>query len=162
MNTVLRRLFEHNRWANLALLDVCLGLDEAARETTIAGTFGSIQATLAHIAGAEERYLLALKGQPSDSVAPLESTDPPLATVRDHLDRSGRGFVEIAGRIDGDPSLTGTHGGEPYVLPSSLFLIQAIHHATEHRAQIATTLTHLGIEPPALSGWTFQYLPTIE
>ena len=42
-----------------------------------------------------------------------------------------------------------------FATPAALFLLQAINHATEHRAQIATTLTQLGIEPPVLDGWAF-------
>ncbi len=41
-------------------------------------------------------------------------------------------------------------------MPSGLILTQAINHATEHRAQIMTILTQLGIEPPDLSGWAFS------
>jgi len=155
VNTVLVRLFEHNRWANLALADACLGMDRSILERAVAGTFGAIRPTLAHIAGAEERYLLALEGERRDEAAPFETTDPPLAEIRTHLDRSGRGLVEVAGRLDGDPTLTGTHRGEPYAMPASVFLLQAINHATEHRAQIATTLTQLGIAPPVLDGWAF-------
>ena len=155
MNPVLVRLFEHNRWANLALVDACLGMDRSVVERAVDGTFGAIRPTLAHIAGAEERYLLALEGEQRDAAAPFETTDPSLTDIRIHLDRSGRGLVEVAGRLDGDPTLTGTHRGAPYAMPASLFLLQAVNHATEHRAQIATTLTQLGIEPPVLDGWAF-------
>lgn len=36
-----------------------------------------------------------------------------------------------------------------------MVLVQAINHATEHRAQIMTTLTQAGVEPPSLDGWTY-------
>ena len=42
-------------------------------------------------------------------------------------------------------------------MPASLILLQAVNHATEHRSQIATILTQLGIEPPAMDGWTFFF-----
>ena len=40
-------------------------------------------------------------------------------------------------------------------MPVSLFLIQAINHGTEHRSQIATILTQIGVEPPEMDGWTY-------
>jgi uncharacterized damage-inducible protein DinB len=40
-------------------------------------------------------------------------------------------------------------------VPKAIILNQAINHATEHRAQIMTTLTQLGIQPPDLDSWTY-------
>jgi uncharacterized damage-inducible protein DinB len=37
---------------------------------------------------------------------------------------------------------------EPWVV-----LTQVINHATEHREQIKSMLTALGIEPPEIDGW---------
>ena len=46
--------------------------------------------------------------------------------------------------------------GADYTLPVWLLLVQAINHATEHRAQVAAILTQQGIEPPSLDGWTYH------
>jgi len=42
-------------------------------------------------------------------------------------------------------------------MPVSLFLQQAVNHGTEHRSQVATILTHLGIEPLRMDGWTYFF-----
>ena len=42
-------------------------------------------------------------------------------------------------------------------MPASLLLLQAVNHGTEHRSQIATVLTQLGIEPPEMDGWTYFF-----
>lgn len=34
-------------------------------------------------------------------------------------------------------------------------LAQALHHGTDHRSQVCTTLTTLGVEPPAIDVWDF-------
>ena len=34
-------------------------------------------------------------------------------------------------------------------------LAQAIHHGTDHRSQVCTALTTLGIEPPAIDVWDY-------
>jgi uncharacterized damage-inducible protein DinB len=39
----------------------------------------------------------------------------------------------------------------------SLFLLQAVNHGTEHRSQVATVLTQLGVEPPGMDGWTYFF-----
>jgi uncharacterized damage-inducible protein DinB len=39
---------------------------------------------------------------------------------------------------------------EPWVL-----MVQIINHATEHREQIKSMLTSLGVTPPSIDGWDF-------
>jgi uncharacterized damage-inducible protein DinB len=34
-------------------------------------------------------------------------------------------------------------------------LAQALHHGVEHRSQICTILTTVGVEPPAIEVWDF-------
>jgi uncharacterized damage-inducible protein DinB len=43
-------------------------------------------------------------------------------------------------------------GSESYA-PLSVRLAQALHHGSDHRSQICTTLTTLGIEPPDIDVW---------
>ena len=38
---------------------------------------------------------------------------------------------------------------------SGIRLTQAIHHGTDHRSQICTGLSALGIEPPEIDVWAF-------
>ena len=42
-------------------------------------------------------------------------------------------------------------------MPVSLFLLQAVNHGTEHRSQVATILTQLGVEPPEMDGWAYFF-----
>jgi uncharacterized damage-inducible protein DinB len=41
--------------------------------------------------------------------------------------------------------------------PEQMLLLQAINHGTEHRAQVATTLTPIGVTPPGMDGWDFFF-----
>lgn len=154
MNAPLAHLFRHNHWANLRLLDACAALPLEQLDASTPGGYGSLLATLAHLAGAEERYVRAFTGEDSHATV-LEHTGPDLATLRTHLDASGRVFVEIAEGMDEDRTLIVRHRGEEQRMPATLFLTQAINHATEHRTQVASILTTLGIAPPAMDGWTF-------
>jgi uncharacterized damage-inducible protein DinB len=40
--------------------------------------------------------------------------------------------------------------------PLASLMMQAINHSTEHRTQIATIITQLGMEPPDMSGWSYM------
>ena len=115
--SVLAEMFRHNLWANLALTDVCVALPENVLDTTIPGTYGGIRATLAHLAGAEGRYLAALTGDPERRNPTFEQTNPDLATVREHLRQSSAGLVAYAERVEGDPILTVTWHGETHQMP---------------------------------------------
>ena len=37
--------------------------------------------------------------------------------------------------------------------PLGIRLAQALYHGTDHRSQVCTALTSLGIEPPAIEAW---------
>jgi uncharacterized damage-inducible protein DinB len=39
--------------------------------------------------------------------------------------------------------------------PLGIRLAQAIHHGTDHRSQVCTALTSLGMEPPFIDVWDF-------
>lgn len=154
MNAPLAHLFRHNHWANLRLLDACVALSAEEMAASAVGGYGSVRDTLAHVAGAEERYALAFTGEDAHATI-LEESNPDLATLRNHLDASGRAFVAIAEGMAEDRQLTVRWHGEEHRMPASLFLTQAINHATEHRAQVAAILTQLGAAPPEMDGWTF-------
>lgn len=53
----LTTFFTHNLWANSVLFDLCAGLSDDQLDSDIAGTYGTIRATLAHIASAERSYV---------------------------------------------------------------------------------------------------------
>jgi len=39
--------------------------------------------------------------------------------------------------------------------PMGIRLAQVLHHGTDHRSQICTALTVLGVEPPLIDVWDF-------
>lgn len=153
MATILTRLFEHNRWANLRVADACAGLADAQLDATVYGTAGSVRDTLMHIAGAEQRYLRTLSGR-QPTYGEREGWHG-AGALKKALDESGRALMELAEQADPDGILTGEFRGEPYEYPVALLYVQAINHATEHRSQIATILTQQGLGPPDMSGWAW-------
>ncbi len=156
MSESLVEMFRHNTWANQRLFDACEGLSDARLDATVVGTFGSIRDTLMHIVGAQERYVAALAETEPVSVIRERGPFPGLAELRDAAHTSSEALVELAARAQSGATVTTTYRGEGYTLPVWLLLVQAINHATEHRAQVAAILTQQGIDPPSMDGWTYH------
>lgn len=150
----LTTLFKHHLWANLQLLESCKALTDEQLEATLSGTFGSIGNTLEHIVKAERSYFSRISTgqrhrQPEDA--------PPLtiAEMIESVRTTGSGLIEWAVKVQADDTVQINWDGTPRDVPKTIILTQAINHATEHRAQIMTILTQLGIQPPELDSWTF-------
>lgn len=148
---ILVKLFEHNNWANLQMIQVCSALsDEQLDAAPHTATKGSIRQTLVHLVASQQGYLnlLTLPVEQREKV-PVEfdelkvvaqsSGEGLLALVRDRLD-------QLPGRLQ----TTDGYYVEPWVV-----LVQVINHATEHREQISSMLSALGITPPDLDGWGY-------
>ncbi len=154
IDSVVARLFEHNNWANSLMLDACDKLTDVQLDAQPqSATKGSIRETLSHFVRAQQNYLRHItRIEPPFT---WEEPPPPLAKMRESLTRSGQGFLEIARDESGKlpKSRVQTRDGslvEPWVI-----MVQAINHATEHREQINSMLTALGLTPLELDGWSF-------
>jgi uncharacterized damage-inducible protein DinB len=148
---VLEKLFEHNNWANLQIVQACQALtDEQLDAEPQSATSGSIRETLLHLVTSQLGYLRLL-------TLPLEQRQqptpkPPFAELRKSISSSGEALIALVRDESRIP--TGrlqTRDGflvEPWVV-----LTQIINHATEHREQIKSMLTALGVPPPNIDGW---------
>ncbi len=155
MSQALAELYKHNLWANLRLIDYCAALAGEQLEASVPGTYGNVRDTLVHIVFNEENYVVLITGQPPESPLRVREGFPGFEALRQHALRSGEKLAQIASEIDPGLILHGSYGGEPFELPVSVPLIQAINHATEHRSQVATILSQHGLQPPVLDGWTY-------
>lgn len=148
--TTIAALFDHNGWANERLLEACRDLTPEQLTLAVDGTYGSLDATLAHIASGEAFYVALLTGwRPSTAWQqddPFPGIEPLLEVVRE----TGPRLREAAQSIEPDRPIERDPGEH---IPASVILVQAINHATEHRAHAAVILTQLGIQPPAIDGW---------
>ena len=150
----LTTLFSHNRWANLQLLDVCAKLSDEQLDSTFDGTYGAIRATFLHIAVAERSYITRIHtGLPYRY--PKNAPPMTLAEIGEWLRVSGADLIESANKVAPDETVSVDRQGVPHAVPKTILLTQTINHATEHRSQIMTILTQLGIQPPDLDAWTY-------
>lgn len=148
----LEKIFEHNNWANQHIIQVCTALsDEQLDAEPQSVTKGSIRRTLIHLVSSQHSYLRTL-------TRPLEERLDSITLDFNELEvsvrMSGEGLLALA-KGDQTPlgdrlQTTDGYSVEPWVV-----MLQALNHAHEHREQICSMLSTLGITPPDLDGWSF-------
>jgi uncharacterized damage-inducible protein DinB len=149
---ILTGLFEHNNWANLQIIQACYSLSEEqldAEPQTI--TKGSIRSTLQHLINSQEDYLSQLMG-----IEPRFDwqTPPNFDELRQAATNTGEGLIALT-RDESSKSLQIKFEKDGYSVEPWLVMVQAINHATEHREQIKSMLSNLGITPPRIDGWAY-------
>ena len=145
--------FRYHRWANQHLLEVCAGLPGQKLELTPPGTYGTIQATLMHMAGAEQRYVARLTdGEPSFS----ERDDfPGVPRLSEILSQSTDRLIGLAESMGPNPDFTAKFRDDLYRLEPGVIFIQALHHGNDHRTHICTILGAHGIEYGDMDVWAY-------
>ena len=146
--------FGHHVWATIRVLDACAGLDEAKLTTTVPGTYGSIIDTLRHIVDGDVFYLDVLRGGEPEPFDADRSDIPTLRAVMEGHDRAWQDL--IAAPLEPETVVVEYEdsGYETHV-PLGIRLAQALYHGTDHRSQVCTALTTLGVEPPGIEVWDF-------
>jgi uncharacterized damage-inducible protein DinB len=155
MVSPMRDAFAHHVWATIRVIDACAALEPHRLETTVPGTYGPIVATLRHLVGADSWYLFEITGDPARRI---DEDAMGLDELRTAITEAGPAWQalldattdpdEIVREVDEDD-------GFERNATVGLRLAQALHHGTDHRSQICTALTSLGVEPPAIDVWDF-------
>ena len=154
MTSLLDDAFAHHVWATERLIDACATLTREQLVASTPGTYGPILATLAHLV--VERRLVSL-------VLPRAARADRRGVERDASPTCGRPSRPtasawrdiLAGDPDPEADLVERGDGWEFHQPAGLRLAQAIHHGTDHRSQVCTALTSLGIEPPEIDLWAY-------
>jgi len=152
--SVLGDAFDHHGWASIRLLDTCLALSREQLEMNVPGTFGTILDTARHIVGSDTWYLHRL----TDERYPLVDEDSmDLGELRAAMERNAAAWKDVLS-AEPDPdevvSVMRDDGSATHA-PKGMRLAQALHHGTDHRSQVCTALTSLGIEPPEIDLWAW-------
>jgi uncharacterized damage-inducible protein DinB len=151
---ILGKLFEHNNWANIQIIQACSSLsDEQLDAEPRSATLGNIRSTLFHLVTAQQGYLRLLTLPLEERLEPAST--PLSAELQKFANISGEALLALA-RDEASISMKGqlqTRDGffvEPWVI-----MVQVINHATEHREQIKRMLSSLGVTPPNIDGWDY-------
>jgi len=149
---ILVKCFEHNKWANSQIIQVCYALrDEQLDAEPQSATKGSIRGTLQHLVSAQRGYLSLL-------TLPLEerpTTPLTFAELPESANTTADGLIALAGDESGKHLQSKLRTRDGYFVEPWVVMVQVINHATEHREQIKSMLTALGVTPPEIAGWEF-------
>jgi uncharacterized damage-inducible protein DinB len=145
--------FAHHVWASDRLLEACGGLTIEQLETPAPGTYGSIIATLRHLVSSDGWYLTFF----ADAVPRIrEEAETSLDELRAAMAGYGATWTNLlAGEIDPEADVPERGEDWEFHAPAGLRLAQVIHHGTDHRSQVCTALSSLGVTPPEIDLWAY-------
>ena len=153
MTTLLDDAFRHHAWANDRLLEACANLTPEQLAAPAPGTFGPILDTLRHLVGSDGWYIHVI----TDGRFELFDEDSAgIVALQAGAKRAAAAWEELlATDIDPDEMTVRRSDEWEFHAPLGVRLAQAIHHGTDHRSQVCTALTSLGIEPPGIDVWAW-------
>jgi uncharacterized damage-inducible protein DinB len=153
--TLMTDAFSHHVWATLLVLDTCDRLTADQLETEVEGTYGSIIDTLRHLVAADSSYLFVLTG---GGVPAIDETEMSIGELRGVMERNGEVWASLPLEdMNPDTVLVGRRDDGSESHAAGVRLAQALHHGTDHRSQVCTALTTIGISPPAIDVWDFAW-----
>jgi len=148
---ILAKLFEHNNWANLRLIEVCENLTKEQLDATPQSvTKGSIRETMRHLVAAQRGYLALLTIPANER---KRQVPPGLNEWMPVAKNSGEGLIALVRGDTGYDFDQRLQTSDGYYVYPWVVLTQAIDHAAEHREQIKSMLNAQGVTPPNLDGW---------
>ena len=115
-------------------------------------TKGTIRLTLLHLVASQQGYL-SLLTLPLE--ARLDAPSVAFAELQKSASISGEGLLALARDESSIPLKAQLQTRDGYFVEPWVLMIQAINYATEHREQINSMLSALGVTPPDLDGWTY-------
>lgn len=155
MNAPLAEMLRYNNWATLRLIEDCRPLPDSTLDTRVPGATGSIRELLVHIVGAQQTFALRTKGRQHEGELSRRSAWPGWDALFEAARISGEELVEIAASVESDIDIDLPYVGKTYVFPIGFFLVHAMEHGADHRAEVRMSLRSLGIETRDLDGWEF-------
>ena len=147
--------FAHHAWATLRLIDACSGLTPEQLATAVPGTYGSILDTMRHMVASDSWYLFVITDGAYQAFD--EEDGLGLPELGAAMERQAEAWSQLlAAGVDPDRMIARRRDdGSALHAPLGVRLAQAVHHGTDHRSQICTVLTTLGIEPPWIDVWDY-------
>ena len=144
VDPTLDRLFRHMAWANEYVFEQLRGLPEEALSFKALNNEWSVGAIAEHIVRAAGNYVTRLGGQIPVNEYEIPSTSAEIARLAVLCAGFDAQLRELAAEPDGITMYQ--RDGKTIQRARSTILGQSIHHATEHRAQIAGILALHGVD----------------
>ena len=142
---------QYNEWMNARLYALCASLPDTERRKDRGAFFGSIHATLNHIAYGDLAFLSRFTGNPSvvpDPRVDLFGTFEELRSERAALDQR---ILDWSATLSPDwlaepLTYTSKIDGKARTLPKWALVTHMFSHQTHHRGQVTTLLSQMGLD----------------
>jgi len=154
--TTLLELIRYNNWANTQVFAACqkLTLDQLA--ATAPGAYGTIHRTLGHIIYAEADYVGRITGERPQP--PFRWEDgPAVADISAFAVQVAVALLDAAQRTAPTHLVHEEEDGKFIDYQARHLFMQAINHGIEHRTNITTILSGLGLPTPEVDGWGYLF-----
>jgi uncharacterized damage-inducible protein DinB len=137
-NPLVERSFKHMAWSNNQMLTILQGLPDEAINFSAWNLDWTVGKIAHHIVIAEGRLIARINNQP----APAEPDAPTTsAGIKELISVCAERDAQLLSLIDTpDEMRTFVRYGNEVAFLTSTILVQAVHHASEHRAQISDIL----------------------
>jgi uncharacterized damage-inducible protein DinB len=151
--TLLDDAMAHHIWATEVLIDACADLTDEQLRAPAPGTYGSILDTFRHLVSTDGWYLTFFVDRPNPVA---EDADTTLDELRAAITANGTVWMGLlAAGPDGETDVPEEGDGWVFHAPLGFRMAQTVQHGTDHRSQICTALTSLGVEPPEIDLWGY-------
>ncbi|MCL4869072.1 MAG: DinB family protein [Anaerolineae bacterium] len=149
-------LIRYNNWANAQVLAACQKLTAEQLATTTPGAYGAIHETLGHIIFAEADYVGRMTGdRPRPSFK--REDGPTIADLAAFAEEVAAALLDAAQRIPPTQMVHEEEDGQTIEYLARHLFIQTINHGVEHRTNITTILSGLGLSAPEVDGWGYLF-----
>ena len=153
--SLLEAAFSHHVWATVRLIDACEELSSDQLQHVVPGTRGPIIETLAHIVDGDTWDLAILEAR---NLADVADARPDLPALRRVMTANGARWSSfLASSPDPEALVTEIDPTDGFrrVASVGMRLAGTLDHGSDHRSQICTAITSLGLRPPDLAVMTF-------
>jgi uncharacterized damage-inducible protein DinB len=148
--------FRHEAWATRALLEVCRGLTPEELDATATGAYGSVRATMQHMIRSSGWYRTLFTRRPPAWYPRARDEDVTLDDLAAWAQDNAAGWERLLEEgIDPERRIRYDEDGEDWEVAAGVLVTQVLNHGNEHRDQVCTILTTLGIQAPELDGWAY-------
>jgi uncharacterized damage-inducible protein DinB len=152
--SLLSDAFRHHIWATEVTLETCAGLTPEQLGSPSPGTYGPIIETLRHIVQADSFYLTVFTNGRVELIDKEAKLD--VGELRSRFAGYGAEYdALLAGAPDPDSDVIERGDAWEFHSKTGLRLAQVVHHGSDHRSQVCTALTSLGITPPDIDLWAY-------
>ncbi|MCS6848393.1 MAG: DinB family protein [Anaerolineae bacterium] len=149
-------LIRYNNWANAQIIAACRRLDANQLNAAAPGTYGSIYDTLGHIIWAEADYIGRLTGQRPQP--PFRWEDKPsIDNIAAFAEQVAAALLDVVQRVPPTQMVHEEENGLTMDYQARHLFIQVINHGIEHRTNITTILSSMGIATPEVDGWGYLF-----